>query len=231
MAAQQQVPARERRRKRLWLIGISTVVVLLAGTLVVANLAASRDNAASTNSSTGSASPNDKNPAVSPAPMGSPAPTGPATPDHTPAPGAEQPVVEPTPPPELPPVAFTKPVAPVTGLVFSLSALEAVQGVARGPGEVAGPALRFALTIRNDTAATVSLESTVVNLYFGADQNPATDLQEPGGVPLPPEVASGTSATAVLIFAVPAAERDKVKIAVDYSVGVPIVVFEGRAPR
>jgi hypothetical protein len=223
--AAQQVPARERRRKRLWLIGISAAVLLLVGTLVVANIAASQDNSASTNSSGASASPDGTNPTVSPAP------TGPATPGATPPPGAEPPVVEPTALPELPPVAFTEPVAPVTGLVFTLSALEAVEGVARGPGEVAGPALRFALTIRNDTAATVSLESTVVNLYFGADQNPATDLQEPGGVPLPSEVASGTSATAVFIFAVPAAERDKVKIAVDYSVEVPIVVFEGRAPR
>jgi hypothetical protein len=230
MARQQQVPTSEHKRNRLWLIVTSIVLLLVVGTLVSANVAASQNNAAASSAPTAGAG-SDKSEATSSATPSGPA-TGSATPVPTPAPDpGKSPIVEPTPPAEFPPLAFTESASPSAGLVFSVSALEAVQGVARGPGEVAGPALRFALTIRNDTAESVSLESTVVNLYFGADQSPATDLQEPGGVALPADVTAGNSVTGVFIFAVPKDEREQIKIAVDYSVALPIVVFEGRAPR
>jgi hypothetical protein len=161
-----------------------------------------------------------------------PAPTSdePAPVDPEESPAAEVPV-EATPLPELPPVALTEQVAPVPGVVVSIKNLEAVAGEAQGPGEVGGPALRFTLSLRNDGDAPVSLESTVVTLYSGPEQLPATDLTGPGGVPLPGEIAAGATVTGVFIFAVPPEQRDQVKIGVDYTVGVPIVVFEGAAPR
>lgn len=133
-------------------------------------------------------------------------------------------------PVEKAPVTLTESAAAIPQLVFSLGALEAVDGEAQGPGEVAGPALRFTLTVRNDTAASVSLASTVVNLYAGVDQAPSMDLAEPGGSPLPDEVRAGRSATGTFVFAVPRDARNPVKIAVDYSAGIPVVVFEGAAP-
>ena len=154
-----------------------------------------------------------------------PVPAAPAEPQES------EPPVDASPLPELPPVPLTEQVAPVPGVVVSLSSLEAVQGEAQGPGEVAGPALRFTLTIRNDGAAPVSLMSTVVTVYSGPDQLPAVDLRGPGGSPLPDEVAPGATVTGVFIFTVPPEQRDQVKIGVDYTVGVPIVVFEGSAPR
>jgi hypothetical protein len=122
-------------------------------------------------------------------------------------------------------------VAPVPGVVVSIDNLEAVTGEAEGPGEVAGPALRFTLTLRNDGNTPVSLESTIVTVYSGPNQEPAIDLREPGGVALPGEIAAGATVTGVFIFTVPVEHRDQVKIGVDYTVGVPIVVFEGAAPR
>jgi hypothetical protein len=141
------------------------------------------------------------------------------------------PPVEAAPLPELPSVPLTEDVAPVPGLVVSIDNLEAVTGEADGPGEVAGPALRFTLVLRNDGDAPVSLESTVVTAYSGPEQTPALDLRGPGGVPLPVEIAPGATVTGVFIFTVPLEDRDQVKIGVDYTVGVPIVVFEGVAPR
>jgi hypothetical protein len=131
----------------------------------------------------------------------------------------------------MPPIPLTDQAAVVPGVVFSISELEAVDGTARGPGEVAGPSLRFAVSVRNDTAAPVSLTSTVVNVYFGADQSPATELASPGGVALADEVAAGGTVRAVFIFNVPNDARDLVQIAVDYSAEVPIVLFEGSAPH
>jgi hypothetical protein len=131
----------------------------------------------------------------------------------------------------MPPVPLAEPAEVVPGVVFSISDLEAVDGTARGPGEVAGPSLRFAVSVRNDTSVVVSLSSTVVNFYFGADQTPATELAAPGGVALPDEIAAGGTARGVFVFNVPDDGRDLVQIAVDYSAGVPIVLFEGPAPH
>jgi hypothetical protein len=151
-------------------------------------------------------------------------------PDESEVPAADVPVNV-APLPELPPVPLSEDVAPVPGLVVSIDNLEAVTGEAQGPGEVGGPALRFTLTLRNDGTAPVSLESTVVTLYSGPEQTPAVDLRGTGAVPLPAEIAAGATVTGVFVFTVPLENRDQVKIGVDYTVGVPIVVFEGAAPR
>jgi hypothetical protein len=146
-------------------------------------------------------------------------------------PSVDAPPVDVAPLPELPSVPLTEEVAPVPGIVIGIDGLESVTGEAQGPGEVGGPALRFTLSMRNDGDSPLSLESTVVTVYSGPDQTPAPDLREPGGVPLPAEVPAGSTVTGVFIFTVPLEHRDQVKIGVDYTVGIPIVVFEGAAPR
>lgn len=156
----------------------------------------------------------------------------PAAPEPSPPPvntAPEAPVIPPL-PPQADPVPLTEDAAPVPGVVFSIGALEPVEGVAMGPGEVGGPALRFPVTVRNDTSETVSLTSTVVNVYAGAEATPATEIGEPGGVPFPETVAPGGTASGVFVFRVPAEERGQIQIAVDYTVGAPIVLFEGPAP-
>ncbi|MBX0299474.1 hypothetical protein K2F54_05735 [Cryobacterium sp. 1639] len=232
-------------RKWRW-IGLA-VVVVAAVVLFGATLWVSQGGGGPLAGATGASTPTQV-----PAPAGvepvaeTPVPTEPAV-DESEAPGEEpvpeapvepesepestDPPVDAAPLPELPPVPLTEQVAPVPGVVVSISGLEAVEGEAQGPGEVAGPALRFTLSMRNDGDAPVSLTSTVVTVYSGPEQTPAVDLRGPGGVPLPEEVAPGATVTGVFIFTVPPEERDQVKIGVDYTVGVPIVVFEGSAPR
>lgn len=212
----------KRKTALLWLV-VSAAVIAAIVILVVVATGAPRQDDASSPGSTSSASPT---PGTSPTDEGTADPT---TPPDASAPPADP--GQPAPPPAQAPVALTEPAAPVPGVTFSISGLEAVDGVANGPGEVAGPALRFTLTVRNDTAEAVSLTSTVVNLFAGADRAPATELQEPGGVPLPEGVAPGQSATGVFVFGVPVDLRDQVQISVDYSVDAPIVLFEGEAPR
>ena len=72
-----------------------------------------------------------------------------------------------------------------------------------GPGEVAGPAVRFTLRLRNDSAQEVPLNTTVVNLYYGKAKTPASPLSEPGGAPLPATVAAGGEASGTYVFVVP----------------------------
>lgn len=216
-----EASAAKRRTALVWLV-VSAAVIAAIVILVVVATGAPRQDDASSPGSTSSASPS---PGTSP--------TDEATADPTTPPDASAPPAEPGQPVQPPAqeVGLTEPAAPVPGVTFSISGLEAVDGVANGPGEVAGPALRFTLSVRNDTAEAVSLVATVVNLFAGADRAPAAELGEPGGVPLPETVAPGETATGVFVFNVPADLRDQVQISVDYSVDAPIVLFEGAAPR
>lgn len=138
---------------------------------------------------------------------------------------------EPTPPPQAPPVGFDEPAEVIPGVTFSIADLEAIEGEAEGRGQVAGPAIRFRVDIVNATSEPVQLGTTVVNVFMGAAQDPAQDLSGPGVEPFPAEVAPGGAASGVFVFNVPPERRDQVTISVDFAVGVPIVVFEGSAPR
>ncbi|WP_105036033.1 hypothetical protein [Cryobacterium aureum] len=218
------------KRRRVWWIVASAALAVLIVVLVVAGVAASNGTAPNLAGASASASP-------SPRPTATPTAVPSSTPSFTPIPTAAAPApteaaaAEPAPPAAQAPVPLTESAAAVPGVVFSVGALSAVDGVARGPGEVGGPSLRFTVTVRNDTPDTVSLASTVVNLFFGAEQSPATELTASGGAPFPESVAPGATQQGIFVFAVPSDQRDQVRIAVDYSVGVPIVLFEGAAPR
>ena len=220
-------------RRRVWWIVASAVLAVVVVLLVVAGVAAS-NNTAPDAASISESTPNPRATATTPAtpsavPSTPPTATTPpivATPAPTDAAAGEL-----APPAAQVPVPLTEPAAAVPGVVFGVGAVEAVDGVARGPGEVGGPSLRFTVTVRNDTSDTVSLASTVVNLFFGPEQSPATELTSSGGAPFPASVAPGATEQGVFVFAVPSDSRDQIRIAVDYSAGVPIVLFEGAAPR
>jgi hypothetical protein len=111
-----------------------------------------------------------------------------------------------------------------------VTSVESVQGTAEGPGEVAGPAIRFVVTVTNNSASTLSLRTAVVNVDYGADRTPAAELSSPGGSPFPEEVPAGSSATGTFVYTVPIEERADVRITVDYSVDVPPLVFAGPVP-
>lgn len=162
-----------------------------------------------------------------------------AGPTGTPSadPGASgEPLETPPPPDPVEPaeptsVPIDSPAPIATEVVASISKMEAVEGEAKGPGEVAGPSVRFTVTIRNDTDAEVDLSSAVITADYGSDRTPALQLFEPGGKNLPASVAAGESVKGVYIFSIPVEKRDRVRVTLDYSVGVPPLEFTGAAPR
>ena len=89
--------------------------------------------------------------------------------------------------PERDPVAGDAPVEIVSGVTVSLGTLEAVDGEANAPGETAGPAVRFTVTIVNDTDASIDLSTVVVTAYSGADRVPAEPCRAPSPPPAKPE--------------------------------------------
>ena len=116
-----------------------------------------------------------------------------------------------------------------TGMKLRVEKIESVEGVARGTGEIAGPALRLTLRVSNDSNSAVSLESAVVDVTTGADRTPAPTLTGPGGKPFEGEVRAGGSMTAVYVFAVPEVARDHLQVAVSYASGAPVVLLAGAA--
>lgn len=216
-------------RRRAWWIVASAALAVVVVLLVVAGVAASNGTAPGAVGTSATSTPRPLATAT-PSAVPSPPPTA-TTPPTVDTPAPTEAEGELAPPPAQAPVPLTDSAAAVPGVVFGVGALEAVDGVARGPGEVGGPSLRFTVTVQNDTSETVSLASTVVNLFFGSEQSPATELTSSGGAPFPASVAPGATQQGVFVFAVPPDARDQVRIAVDYSAGVPIVLFEGAAPR
>ena len=116
------------------------------------------------------------------------------------------------------------------GVSATITDMTAVQGVATGIGEVAGPAVRFKVTIVNDTAKAISLDAAVVDVSFGKDQEPAGQLSGPDAVTFPASVAPGTSGVGIFVFSVPPEARDKVKIYFNLEAETPIATFEGKLP-
>lgn len=115
-------------------------------------------------------------------------------------------------------------------LAATVTAMTAVQGEAKGPGEIAGPAVSFTVRITNTTGRTADLSHTVVNAYYGADASPAQPLTA-GTVAFPTSLADGAGATGSFVFTVPESARDSVLVTVDTSVANPVVAFKGAAPR
>lgn len=134
------------------------------------------------------------------------------------------------PQPTRSPVPLKTPAEIQSGLTASISDMRAVEGEAQGPGEIAGPAVRFTLHMRNDSDRELPLTTTVVNVYYGKDERPASPL-ESQSTPLPAAVGPGSEVTATYVYVIPEKSRDDVLITVDYSVDVSLVAFRGKAPR
>lgn len=144
---------------------------------------------------------------------------------------ASKPEIARGPQPVSPPVPLNATVAIAQGAKIRISAIETVQGEARLPGEVAGPSLRFQVVIDNPTNAEIPTNNMLVNLESGSESKPAVQLSGPGVVGFTGPVAPRSSASAVFVFNVAPAERDRIRILFDYGVTDPIAVFEGSAGK
>lgn len=129
-----------------------------------------------------------------------------------------------------PPVAMDDVADAGTGMTFRVEQLEAVEGEAAGPGEIAAPAVRVTVVATNGGTEPVLMQSVVVDLTAGDDAASAPPLSGPGVERFVGELAPGASATGVYVFDVPIERRGRVAILVSYLASVSPVVFEGSAP-
>lgn len=216
-----------RRSRRTAAAIIAVLVVVIVAVVVIGLLSAGHAAPGSSAGPTAGSSSGAASSSASASSTPSSEPSVSATPlnTSTPKPAATAPRPQPT-----TTAALASP-APITrSLTAAVTKMEAVQGTASGPGEIAGPAVRFTITITNSTGKRVDLSNTVVNAYAGKHSDPAVPLDSPGGRPFPKSVASGASAKGVFVFNIPKADRSKVEITVDTSVLNPVVAFKGSAP-
>lgn len=220
-STEDQQPGRPR-----WLVPVAIgagVLVLAAVVWAAVASGASDDDASPTTSASSSATVT-----TTPEPEPSASPTAPPSTEAAPAPSTD---------PEAPFVPGTEPAVPLTstaefgtGMSARVAGLESVDGVAEGPGEVAGPSVRVSVVLTNGTGAAASLDSTVVNLYAGEQLAPGEPLSGPGVSVFTGSLAPGASATGVYVFRVPSDLRDRLQITVSYDPTATTVLFEGPGP-
>lgn len=207
MSSNEQAPVPAQRKRLWWIIGAAAVVVVIIVAIVFA-----------VTSSQSSPTPVETSTSASTAP----------TPDATPSESAEPTPAEST--PAAGPLPFDEPGVISEGLTVRVASVEAVEGEAQGPGESAGPALRFTVVISNATDQSAELSNTVANLFYGETLIPGSALSGPGVQAFPVAIGAGEEATAVYVFGVPVDQRGFVQLSVDYSADTTDVVFEGPAP-
>ena len=209
------------RRRRLLVAGAA---VLVAAAVVVALVVRGTDDGSSTDDPAGAGSSvatpdptasggDAADEGAAPVPDASEGPTG----------AAEDPTAR-----EQPPVALDASPTVTDGITLRVESLSATDAAAALPGEVAGPGVSVTLVLDNDGGRPFDLSTTVVNLYSGPDGTPANAVST-GTSAFPSEAPAGTATTATYVFAVPADERDQVRVTVDAAVDLPTVVFEGAA--
>ena len=115
------------------------------------------------------------------------------------------------------------------GVTVTITRIESVKGVGRGIGEKSGPALRFTVSVNNDTAKTLSLDLGLLNVYFGAEAAPASPLSGPGARALPSSLKAGQTGTGKYVFGVPTSQRGKIRVDFTYTTAAPKAIFTGPA--
>lgn len=201
--------------RRWWFIGAAAVVVIVLVWAVIAGAFAGRvPDATSTPSVTPTSGP-----ATTPVPEPSLAsPTATGTPTVVPTGKATSVKTG------LDDKAQTSP-----GVTARVVRVESVSGVAQGPGEIAGPALRVTIDVKNDSRKSIRTELGLINLYYGKARTPAGPLSGPGATAFPEQIPAGGTGTGTSVFNVPMDERDLIEVEFSYSTDAAVVIFSGSA--
>ena len=113
-----------------------------------------------------------------------------------------------------------------TGVVARITAVRAVQGHPKGPGQLAGPAVAVYITLTNGTDKPAALQP-VINLSYGPAHSPASPISGAPAQPFPHSLPAHGSVRGVYVYTVPAAQRRHVVVEVSYTARAPIVRFAG----
>lgn len=125
------------------------------------------------------------------------------------------------------PVPLDKVVTVEPGLDVKVSNFAAVDGVAQGVGEIAGPSIQFTVVVVNNSGKALQSNNIAVTVEYGTDKSPAVQLSGPGTAAFPAVIADKQTATAAFVFNVPLDQRQQVRILTSLNASSPIAAFEG----
>lgn len=164
-----------------------------------------------------------------PVPASSPRPTAATTEVPAPGGGDVNETVPSVPQTTAPSRPLTSPADFGGRVTARIVSIKAIDGVAHGPGEIAGPALAVTLQVDNGSARPIDLAGVGVTLTDSAG-DPASSLAGDPSSPLTGTVAAGGNAAGTYVFTVGADRRRPITLALSYSTEAPTVVFSGNAP-
>lgn len=110
--------------------------------------------------------------------------------------------------------------------VEDVKAIETSAGV---PGDVAGPAVQFKVSVANGSSEPVEVDNVVVNVT-GSDAAPGVLFQGSPTQQLAGKLEAGSSASGTYVFRVAPSARKPVKIEVSLNPSLPVVSFNGDLP-
>lgn len=204
------------RTRTAWILGaVAVAVLVIVAVLFVRGIPSSSSGAS---------------PAGLPSPTSTATPNGPADVPTTPSPRASAETSDPTPVPELAPVAPQQP-ATAAGIQVALTSFESVTGEVVVPGEVQAAAVRVTVQITNTGQAPLDLNLVVVSAYMGEQRDPAETYQQPGGMPVSGSLDPGATASGVYLFRIPDDRRSDVTFVVDYRGDEPALTWRGAVPQ
>lgn len=133
-------------------------------------------------------------------------------------------------PPSLAPVHLEEVATAESGVAARLVAVDGIQATGTGPGNISGPALRVTVRLDNASDRTLDLGGVQVTMSYGADEAPASPVNDPTAASFTGVLPPGASAEGRYVFTVPEDARDVVMVSVGYEAGRPFLVFSGSAP-
>ncbi len=118
--------------------------------------------------------------------------------------------------------------AAMGGKVSATVALVDLNAVAKGPGEVSGPAVAVTVHIVNGTAAPLNVSDVAVSLTDKAG-TPGNPMSGSPASPFLGQIGAGKTAVATYVFALSRSRVNPVSVSLSYSTEAPVVVFVGDA--
>ena len=107
-----------------------------------------------------------------------------------------------------------------------ITSIDPIEGEARLPGEVAGPALAVHVRLINDSSRRLDVGGVTVTLE-DRDGTPSSPLSSAPAEPFTGRIAAGESAEAVYVFGFEDTQSQPVTIGVNYSADEPVALFVG----
>lgn len=107
-----------------------------------------------------------------------------------------------------------------------ISTIKKITAVARGAGEVSGPAVAVTFVIENGSGSSIDLGTVTANLQDAAGV-PSVSMVASPAQPFAGTVGAGKSRTATYVFALAPSHRNPVTISLSYTTAAPVVLFVG----